>query len=801
MDTPVQTSVRLNCTHCGDECNKKTTVFLNTTPFCCEGCRTVYEIFNENGLSDYYSLNDSPGNSIRNVNSEKYAYLEEASIIEKISDFEDEEFLRIRLSVPAMHCSSCIWLLENLNTLDKGIRASQVNFSRKEVTLLLYKPQTNLRNVAELMDKIGYEPIIHMGKLEKKREIVDRSAWYKIGVAGFCFGNIMLLSLPEYFDPHLLDGAGYALFFRSMNILLALPALLYSASDYFTSAWASVRSGSMNIDVPIVAGLIVFFLRSILEIAFDLGPGWLDSLCGLIFFMSIGRTFQQKTYAGLSFDRDYKSYFPVSVTVKSEHAESYIPVNDLRKGMRMIVRNQEIIPADAILISPKATVDAAFVTGESRPVEKKSGDKIYAGCRNTGTRIELEVLSEVSAGYLTGLWNNKIFRKDAKGITNITDRLSRYFTPGIFILAIGGFLFWLPSDIGMAVNVFTAVLIVACPCAIALSAPFTFGNVLRILGRNRFYLKSPETIEILADADTIVFDKTGTLTISGEAELSYEGNDLSDEDTINLCSILQNSTHPLSQALFKHLYSGLTVEPDSFEEIPGNGIEGCIWGDVWKIGSARYCLVPESADKELSTRVYITKNGALIGRFRFRNKYRHGLKDLTQKLAKRFKLAVISGDNESERSALSKIFPVSALLKFNAGPSDKLYFISELQNRRHKVLMTGDGLNDAGALKQSDAGICITDNINAFTPAGDAILDAAVFESLDTFLAYCRKSIRIIYILYGISILYNIGGLAFALSGQLSPLIAAILMPVSSITVVLTATLLTNVYARNAGMK
>ncbi|MFA9289554.1 MAG: HAD-IC family P-type ATPase, partial [Weeksellaceae bacterium] len=254
----------------------------------------------------------------------------------------------------------------------------------------------------------------------------------------------------------------------------------------------------------------VMFVRSTFDIFMNYGSGFFDSLTGLIFFMLLGKMFQIKTYSFLSFERDFKSYFPIAITkINSDTSEESVAIYEVEKGDRLLIRNQELIPVDGILISEKAEIDYSFVTGEAIPITKQSGDKVFAGGKQIGKVIEMEVLHSVSQSYLTQLWSNDVFQKNVEQRhKTITDKISRYFTPLLLLIAFAGFGYWISIDANVAFNVFTAVLIVACPCALALTAPFTFGNVLRILGKQKFYLKNALVIEQLAKVDTIVFDKT-----------------------------------------------------------------------------------------------------------------------------------------------------------------------------------------------------------------------------------------------------------------------------------------------------
>lgn len=784
------------CFHCGLDIIKEEKIIFDEKNFCCNGCKTVYEIFSLNDMSCYYDFEKSPGATPQDIKG-KYDFLDNESIVLKLLEFQEDKTAIISLSIPHIHCSSCIWILENLQRLQKGISASQVNFPEKKVRIT-YNPEiVSLKTIVNLLSSIGYEPYISLENYETGKNNVDRSLTYKLGLAFFCFGNIMLLSFPEYFEvkEYWLDN--YRPFFRWLIFALSLPSFLYSASGYYVSAYKSIKSGMLNIDIPIALGIIIFFVRSTFDIIMDYGSGFFDSLTGLIFFMLLGKMFQIKTYSFLSFERDFKSYFPIAITrINSDASEESVPIYDIQKGNRLLIRNQELIPVDGILISEKAEIDYSFVTGEAIPITKKSGDKVFAGGKQVGKIIEMEVLHSVSQSYLTQLWSNDVFQKDVEQKhKSITDTISRYFTPILLIIAFAGFGYWIFIDANIAFNVFTAVLIVACPCALALTAPFTMGNVLRILGKKKFYLKNALVIEQLAKVDTIVFDKTGTITTNKKSNISYEGKLLSDENLIIVKNVLRASNHPLSRMLYEFLPESKRFKINDFEEIAGKGIQASIEGNQIQIGSAAF--VGKSEENSIQqTSVHIKINEVYCGKYIFNNKYREGLPKLFEKLSLNYQIKVLSGDNEGERGTLESILPKGTELVFNQKPEQKLEFIKKLQLEGKNVMMVGDGLNDAGALAQSNIGISISENVNVFSPACDAILDAVEFKKLDYFLKLSKKAIKTIKMSFALSLIYNVVGLSFAITGNLLPLVAAIIMPLSTVTIVSFVTIMSNFYAR-----
>ncbi|NNF75887.1 MAG: HAD-IC family P-type ATPase [Flavobacteriaceae bacterium] len=791
---------RTSCYHCGDDCNPYSVILYEDKSFCCQGCKTVFEIFTENELGCYYDLERAPG-AIPTEIEGKYNFLDNRSIVDKLLEFKDDELEITTLYIPHIHCSSCIWILENLNKLNKHILTSQVNFGKKTIRLTYRAADISLKSVVELLSSIGYEPYISLENFVDGTSKVDRQLIYKIGVAGFAFGNVMLLSFPEYFEVNEYWLEQYKHVFRYIMFAFSLPVVFYAAQDYFISAFKGLRAKLLNIDVPIALGILVLFLRSTTEILFDLGSGFFDSLTGLVFFLLLGKFFQQRTYSFLSFERDYKSYFPIAVTRIEKDNEESIQVYDINEGDRLLIRNQELLPVDAIMIKGSGLIDYSFVTGESKPVLKTSGDKLYAGGKQVSGVIEVEALRSVEQSYLTQLWSNDVFKKDKTALfTNLTNKLSKYFTIVILSIAIISTLFWLSYDPSKAINVFTAVLIIACPCAIALSAPFTYGNLLRIFGRLKFYLKNAGVIEQLSAIDTIIFDKTGTITSNDKSTAHYEGEPLSLSEEQLLKSTLRGSNHPLSRSLYDLLGEYDIVSLNSFDERLGQGVEASSDLGTMRIGSARYVGV-EVEDPEMNTSVYINSNNSVKGKFTFSNAYRTGVSKLFRSLGERYKMAVISGDNSGERKNLEKLLPAQTKLIFDQKPIDKLEYIAHHQGEGAKILMIGDGLNDAGALAQSDVGIAISENINVFSPACDAILDASNFGLIDLFLKTSKSAIKIIKWSFFFSFLYNIIGLYFAVTGRLEPVIAAILMPLSSISIVIFTTLATSIVGRRLKQK
>ncbi|MBY0426407.1 MAG: heavy metal translocating P-type ATPase metal-binding domain-containing protein, partial [Cytophagales bacterium] len=389
----LDTKTKIQCYHCGEAClGEHPTV--DNHEFCCHGCATVYEILRENNLCNYYSIEPSSGVNQKSTPflPTKFQFLEEEDVKRQLIDFTDGEITKVSFFIPSIHCSSCIWLLEHLYKLDKGITHSRTDFLKKTVVVTFQESQTSLRKVVELLTSVGYEPQLSLNDIVKnQKKNLGRGLATKLAVAGFCAGNIMMFSFPEYLGLDASSEHGFAALFTYINLILSLPVVFYSGWGYFESSYKSLRKGVINLDFPILLGILVTFGRSVFEVLSGTGSGYFDSLSGLIFFLLIGKWYQSKTFDYLSFERDFKSFFPLVSLVKREEKETTIPVMSLKPGDTLIVRNQELIPADAILLRGDAFIDYSFITGESKPVTKLTGETIYAGGRQDGGRIELLV--------------------------------------------------------------------------------------------------------------------------------------------------------------------------------------------------------------------------------------------------------------------------------------------------------------------------------------------------------------------------------------------------------------------------
>jgi Cu+-exporting ATPase len=493
-----------------------------------------------------------------------------------------------------------------------------------------------------------------------------------------------------------------------------------------------------------------------------------------VFFLLVGRLVQQQTFDRIAFDRSYRSFFPLAVRVERESGSDIVPLEQIEPGDRIVVRPQEVVPADAVLLDEHGAIDYAFVTGESTPVNVRASELVRAGGRVVGRTLRLRVLRPVSHSQLASLWSNPILHTPKKAwITSVADRFGLWFTVSALAIAAAGAAWWWP-DAAMSIKVASAVLIIACPCALTLAAPVTLGTALGQLGRRGLYLRNADVVFDMSGIDTVTFDKTGTLT-STAAPVLVESGGLADAQWRLVRALAAESVHPVSRALAQSGDRETNVTISDLDERPGLGVSAMIDGHHVRIGTSAYVGAPEAYD---DGRTHVAVDGT-FGWVRTAAPVRDGIREAVQDLARTHAVHLVSGDHEREASRWRPLF--GDAMAFRQTPVDKVACVRALQRDGRRVLMVGDGLNDAGALAAADVGVAASDATACVVPACDAVVAGEHLRDLPAYLRYARRARHLIVLIFFLSLVYNAGALALALSGALTPLAAAILMPISSV--------------------
>jgi P-type Cu+ transporter len=691
-----------------------------------------------------------------------------------------------------MHCGACLWLLERLWRLDPGIVRSDVDLVRRTVRVTFRADRVSLRRIAECLNAVGYAPALDADRDAPSMPVARRALYLKIAVAGFAFGNAMLFSVPRYLNGTALDET-YRALFGGLNLFLATGTLLFSASGYFTAAARALRHRAITLDVPVALGLAALFGRTVVDITLGRGEGFADSFTGLVFFLLIGRLFQQHAFDRIAFDRSFRSFLPLAVHVEQSGGETIMPIDRLRPGDTVVLRPGEVVPADARLLSGPGSVDASLITGEDLPVMVEADDAIAAGSRVVGRAMRMVLTSDVAHSRLVALWGRaRVETSPPDALSDLAGRFGLGFTGvALAIAAVGAWAWW--PDAGQAVSVATAVLIIACPCALTLAAPLTLGTAMSALGRRGIYLRQPGVALALGRVSAIAFDKTGTLT----SKLTVEGGGSGvSAETLRLVQALAGqSIHPASRCIAAIKSELARAVPETVREIPGAGLRGRVEGHDVVIGSAAF-VSEHAADVpwQQTDGVAVGIDGRFAGSLPLGSMPRPGVDEALEKLSKRYVTLLLSGDGPIAAGRWHDAFGDRA--RFRQSPEDKCMAVRAVQRAGYRVAMVGDGLNDAEALGTAEVGIAVSDDTACVVPACDAVIAGERVRDLPAILAFTHRARQVIVACFVVSVLYNILGLSLALGGSLTPLVAAVLMPVSSLTIVGMSIGLTRWFAR-----
>ncbi len=743
-------------------------------PFCCEGCLTVYGVLHSLGFSDYYKIKAQgeilkPRSPVQESKS-KFTYLDDPDFISEYAKRGKQDEIILDFYLEGIHCLACLWLIEKLPEMSPFILSSKLDLEKSIATVMLSK-EGKASSVAVLFNQLGYRPhpLKNGQELDDLRLKEERSQLLRIGVAGAAAGNIMLYAVSLYGGASGEHGA----FFNLLTVLFAIPVLTYSAFPFYRNAWMGLRNKTLSIDVPISLSLILGAILGVVDLLSGKTENYFDSLTTLVFLLLLSRYFLQKVQQRGLAASDLNFFYQSESARRIENGKiREIHPDFIKSGQTLLVGNGEFFPVDGEVLEGESEVDNSLLTGESRSVGVGPGSVVFSGTLNLGKEILIrstsgardsrlgKILKNVESGW--GLRSN---------IVTISQRVSQYFTVGVMGLAAILYLYVLfQAGAEAALERAVVLLIVTCPCALALSVPLSFTRALRLAAQNGIIIKSDETIEKLELAKHLFLDKTGTITF-GQVKVSEFSTQIPHQEMGNiLLSLERGSRHPVGKALFEHGQSlgGSFQEVLERREETGVGVSGRIGGSFYEIRGQR-----------------IFQDGKVIASFKLNDLLRSDSKDHIKKLREEGLIPmVLSGDRKETVALIAKeagLLPEET--QGELGPEKKAQLIKSMS----QTVMVGDGANDALALSSADVGVAVYGAMDISLRSADVYLTTPGLGALEKLIVLSRETMKVIRRNLILSLSYNSISVALAFAGLISPLSAAIIMPVSSLTVLLSS--------------
>ena len=801
------------CAHCGLEVPAGLVREGDTEQFCCNGCRQVYTLVREWGFDRYYRLVDRQQGALEpaHVTGRSFEEFDDGRLQAEATEKIGADRCRTRLYLEGVHCAACVWLVEKLPAVLHGVAEVRLNLTSAVAEITWSPGETRLSTVARALDRLGYTPHLHRAAaVQEARRVEDRASLARLGVAVACAMNLMFLHGALYAGEYSGMASPYYVFFRWLSFAVAVPVLAFSARPFFHTAIAGLRAGVVHIDLPVAIALSITFAASAGNTVRGSGPVYFDSLAMLVAALLGARQVQRSAQraaleradslrgaAFIEFARKYTGPGPDAPIIE-------VPLTALGPGDRVEVRSGELVPVDGVVLSGRSSLDNAILTGEAAAVPVKEGDAVSAGATNLGARIvvRVEAAGERSrVGALLAIVQEALSRKPA--LLRTTDLAARRFTQAVLVLAVVTGAAWLHRGAAVALERVVALLVVACPCALGLSVPLAVSIALLRGARLGVFIKNPDALERLRRVDTVLLDKTGTLTEGRSAVARWHG----DETAFQLARDLEaESSHAVARAFRTSSAPALRAVRAATDvaEIPGQGIAGRLDGQDVRVGS-RTCIeaggapVPAELERIASafvadglSPVFVAVDGRVAGVAGIGDPLRPDARRTIDALrARGVRVRILSGDHPGvvARAAASLGLP-AADATGGLTPERKRDIVAGLvadAGRAGSVVMAGDGVNDAAALALADVGIAVHGGTGATVAAADIVLTREGVAPIVDIIDGARRLRRVIRRNIGFSLFYNAGASALALVGLVGPLLAAVLMPVSSLTVVLSS--------------
>jgi len=794
---------QFSCTHCGLDVPAGLVEFGTPNQFCCHGCRTANDVIRGCGLERYYRVRDESGGERAPAQSTGRPY----------SEFDDPIFAglycrptgggRLRsadLFLEGVHCAACVWLVEKLAAVVPGVVESRLDVRRAMVHLAWDPARVNLSAVARALDSLGYSP--HPAREAAARDVRradDRRALVRIGVAGACAGNVMLLALALYagaFDS--IEGQ-YRQAFRWLSMAITLVSLAWPGRVFFIGALAALRTRTINLDLPISIGLLAGAVSGVVNTVRGTGEIYFDSLSVLVLALLAGRWVQQRQqrWSSDAVELLY-SLTPGSARLVEESGTRDVPIEAVSPGMTVEVRAGDSIPVDGVVLSGESSVDQSLLTGESRPIAVKPGDDVTAGALNISgvLRVRVSATGEATrVGQLMALVAESGRRRAP--IVRLADRVAGAFVVAMLVLAAITAGAWAVVDPSKAIDNAAALLIVMCPCALGLATPLALTVSIGRAARRGVLIKGGDALQSLATPGTIFLDKTGTLTHGKARLLRWVG----DHRHKPLVAAVENaSSHPIARAVVRSIAveigEAFIPQARGVRETTGAGLEGFVGTRDVIVGSpvflaARLGAVPDrfaSAALEMArdglSPVLVGVDGRIVAAMGLGDQIRADARVSIDRLrARGWSVRILSGDHPEIVARVGRElgFPSDALLGAMT-PEQKLGIVRDALSRG-SVVMVGDGVNDAAALSAATVGIAVHGGAEASLTAADIYLNRPGLTPIVELIDASAQTMRVVRRNLAVSLLYNLAAAALAMTGIINPLIAAVLMPASSLSV------------------
>ncbi|MCU0626784.1 MAG: heavy metal translocating P-type ATPase [Gemmatimonadaceae bacterium] len=798
VDTPAPPGAAVTCAHCALPVPPALMHAGDVAQFCCAGCRTAHEIIHAAGLGRYYDFDERRHEAVP-ASAADHAAFDHPTFHELYVQRGTGGTATVQLHLEGVHCASCVWLVERMPLVLDGVLRAELDVTRALATITWEPARTPLSAIAANLERLGYRPHPFRGlRAEAMRRAEDRAMLVNIGVSGALATNVMLLAIALYSGFTSRAGAlepAFEVGFRWLSLLLTAVSVFWPGRVFFRTAWAALRQRTVHVDVPIALALGAGFVRGAMNTVSNSGPIYLDGVALLIFLLLVGRFFQQRAQrAAVDSAELLHSLAPASAHLVDGETERDVPAEALLPGMIVAVRANETIPADGTIASGVSVVDLSLLTGESRPEPVAPGDLVYAGTVNLGAPLRVQV---ERAGEATRV--GALLREVAAGaarrapMVQYANRVGGWFVWLVLALATITYAIWFQLDRPHALDAAIAFLVVTCPCALALGTPLAITVAIGRAARRGILVKGGDALERLATPGTLVLDKTGTLTAGRMTVAAWQGDD---EARALALALERETSHPIAAA-FTAAWPGLVApRAEQVEHVLGGGVRGRVDGHDVIVGSPRFVIaqatVPDWATAPLAdtslTPVFVAVDGVIVARAGIGDPLRPEAPAAVAALqARGWTVQVLSGDDPSVvRRIGAQLQLPEHDVQGGVTPERKLAAIERLA-ATGTVVMVGDGVNDAAAIARASVGIGVKGGAEACLAAADIFLATPGLAPLVTLMDGSARTLGVIRRCLWVSLFYNAIGAVLAMTGVINPMIAAILMPISSTSVVLAA--------------